>query len=481
MNIAALMGTSGALSEQAGATPVSLDGVEGDFKQLLHTLVSEMPDQGNEEMIVDNGQNANWLGMLLQLFDNVSVATETLDPTGEAEIAQNQASVSLTEIMTALQPLVDQSETTTLVDPSLLATNQDATAPATSDSNTSVDITTLTHLSGLISGTFTPTAQPTSSAQPSLTGQVTPEPGATPLPAALTQTGAKIGMPVETGTAQKTQPAMADGTAGQNQTTQSTAQNAQALPSASQTESPLAKATHAPPASSTPNFNDLLNASQTPATTTEKTPATQPVNTTSPFTVANQPTSQSQVEPQTNQTTAEQPVSLAADVTSATVSVHNASQGKVSPGGASGLPNVPALQQIVDSVKFITQQGQTQVHLQLHPKELGKVLVQLNVVDGDVTVRMLAETVQAQALIHEHLPQLKATFTAQGLQVNNLQIDVGSGQSSFDTSGRQPQDGQAGQPGYSGPTGIAIEEPAAPSATQLRPGQNNLYSIDYHV
>ncbi len=102
------------------------------------------------------------------------------------------------------------------------------------------------------------------------------------------------------------------------------------------------------------------------------------------------------------------------------------------------LPEIPALHQLVEKISLMKQEGGTEVRLHLQPESLGQVLVQLHFADGDVSVRMLAETTQAQRLIQDHLPQLKATLTAQGLQLNSMAVAVGSDASTFDRNNRQP-------------------------------------------
>jgi flagellar hook-length control protein FliK len=101
------------------------------------------------------------------------------------------------------------------------------------------------------------------------------------------------------------------------------------------------------------------------------------------------------------------------------------------------LPDIPALHQIVDSARLITRQGETEVRLHLRPDSLGQLLIQLNVADGDLSVRILTETHQAQALVQDHLAQLKAAFAHQGLQLDGLSVAIGNDASSFDAQNRQ--------------------------------------------
>ncbi|NJN92627.1 MAG: hypothetical protein HC875_00370 [Anaerolineales bacterium] len=56
------------------------------------------------------------------------------------------------------------------------------------------------------------------------------------------------------------------------------------------------------------------------------------------------------------------------------------------------LPEIPALHQLVEKISLMKQDGGTEVRLHLQPESLGQVLIQLHFADGDVSVRMLAET-----------------------------------------------------------------------------------------
>lgn len=146
------------------------------------------------------------------------------------------------------------------------------------------------------------------------------------------------------------------------------------------------------------------------------------------------------------------------------------------------LPDMPALHQIADSVKLIQQQGHSEVRLQLYPKELGQVLVQLNITDGDVSVHLLAENARAHALISEHLPQLKAALNAQGLQVSQANINLGNDASAFNTPGHHAPDDQPNGFGFQQSQRHFAEEPTQPPAGAVKPGPTSgMYSIDFQA
>lgn len=147
------------------------------------------------------------------------------------------------------------------------------------------------------------------------------------------------------------------------------------------------------------------------------------------------------------------------------------------------LPDVPALHQIVNAVKLITHQGETEVRLHLQPESLGRVLVQLHTAGTDVSIRLWAETGHAQALIQDHLPQLKAALAAQGLQVEDLFVAVGGDPSAFEAPDRGP--GDWSQPSTRRQAGLdqaALDEAGGVAgASPLSRSGGDGHRIDYQV
>lgn len=106
------------------------------------------------------------------------------------------------------------------------------------------------------------------------------------------------------------------------------------------------------------------------------------------------------------------------------------------PQQAVPMRDIPALKQIGESVKLF-QQGTTSVRMHLQPEELGQVLVQLKVVNGEISVQVLTESAKTQALIQDNLSQLKTAFNDQGLNTNYLEVALGSDASAFSNSHQQ--------------------------------------------
>jgi flagellar hook-length control protein FliK len=93
---------------------------------------------------------------------------------------------------------------------------------------------------------------------------------------------------------------------------------------------------------------------------------------------------------------------------------------------------------------------------------------------------MLAETAPAQNLIQDHLAQLKAAFTAQGLQLNNLAVSIGSDASAFDMQRRQPNDWSQGAAHQQVSASTDEVNPPVNARSESR-SWNGLHRVDYQV
>jgi flagellar hook-length control protein FliK len=142
------------------------------------------------------------------------------------------------------------------------------------------------------------------------------------------------------------------------------------------------------------------------------------------------------------------------------------------------VPDVPALHQVVETVNLIDRRDGSQVRLRLHPEALGELVIRLAVSGNDVSVHMMAET--SQALIQEHLPQLKAAFVAQGFQADGLSVAVGGDTSAFDASAQQQGDWYQGSD--AAPVPVLPDETAAEVEQRPLPETwQGSHAVDYHV
>lgn len=504
MNIAALMGAAGILPEQpGGSTPVG--SIESEFKQLLQELILG-PDLQNGPPVgdVQPAEPSNWLGMFLQLFDGATITMQTPDPTGEASATvDNETAVSLTEIMTALQPLVNQSDT----DLSLhLAASTPETVATGSEENTDdlLPASTLAQLSAMVSATVP--AQPpvaagtaaniASTVQSPFTNSSPTQPAPVPNMAQTPVTGnsaAGSAFEVTTATGQPatpvTSPVEGDTVTLQNRATETTpAQSSPESPATSPTRTSSPFAPTAPPTRATDSIPTPTSTTPQPQLVPEPAPTTTS-SSQQPFQIQfsqsqSQPQFQSPAPSQTPSATSDQTASLVADVAPPLDMTQGLTSAATPTSPATPqAPDLPALHQIVNSVKLIQQQGHSEVRLQLYPKELGQVLVQLHIADGDVSVQLLAENARAHALISEHLPQLKAALNAQGLQVSQANINLGNDASAFNTPGHHAPDDQPNGFGFQQSQRRFAEESAQPPlvGTTKPNSTSSMYSIDFQA
>jgi flagellar hook-length control protein FliK len=142
---------------------------------------------------------------------------------------------------------------------------------------------------------------------------------------------------------------------------------------------------------------------------------------------------------------------------------------------------VPAIQQIVKAVQLISEQGESEVRLRLQPPELGHLLIQLKVGNGDVSVRMLAETVQAQHVLREHLAELKSAFADQGFQVNDLDVALGADMSAFDAPqrGLDAWENDQSQNQSNTPVAGEVNEPSSAPVRSRSP--DGSWTVDYRA
>ena len=99
----------------------------------------------------------------------------------------------------------------------------------------------------------------------------------------------------------------------------------------------------------------------------------------------------------------------------------------------SGLPSSLAqlpepVRPIVMNIQRLTQEGASEVKLQLQPESLGRVDVQLNYDGGQVRVHLSAENSNTGALLQEHSHTLRAALVEAGVSVGQLTVNVGDGQ-----------------------------------------------------
>lgn len=85
------------------------------------------------------------------------------------------------------------------------------------------------------------------------------------------------------------------------------------------------------------------------------------------------------------------------------------------------------LRQIVTGARLMVKDGTARVHMQLEPKELGKVQLALVIERDLVTARFVTESKAVQSLIEANLSDLRSSLQEAGLQADLLQVSVQTG------------------------------------------------------
>ena len=79
---------------------------------------------------------------------------------------------------------------------------------------------------------------------------------------------------------------------------------------------------------------------------------------------------------------------------------------------------------LVRTTAFLLKNGRQEARMALHPESLGHLKIRISTENHQVTVKVMAETVAAKELIEHNLPQLKADFQNQGLEITKFDVSL---------------------------------------------------------
>ncbi len=86
-----------------------------------------------------------------------------------------------------------------------------------------------------------------------------------------------------------------------------------------------------------------------------------------------------------------------------------------------------AFAELLDKAEFVKMKNGSKVlNIELDPKELGKVEMELTSKDGAVTARISAENTMAKAKLDELAPQIKEQLVNQGVNLTEITVDISS-------------------------------------------------------
>ena len=90
--------------------------------------------------------------------------------------------------------------------------------------------------------------------------------------------------------------------------------------------------------------------------------------------------------------------------------------------------------------------GTTHARLQLHPQELGRVDVEIRTKDGEVTLLVRTETVQAAAELNSQMNDLRGSMREHGLELKDCDVDArGFGNEDQDSGDEREGSGSSGR------------------------------------
>ncbi len=474
--LSAVSQTTAPQTPGATASQQNTDG-NGNFNQILTTMVQHANQPQTAPPlngITAQGDQVDWLNMLMNIFgQETDTGMLTLDPTGEASLPSTDAAVSLTEVMAALQTMTTQENLLDLT--SAAATNITAEQLETllneKNQDTDLDIDTINALLAIIGAPAADTSTPVS--LPQLLQQLQ---AVTNVEQASPQVGPSL---LTTAPSSNTAIPTATTSTAADTSTPATITNTEQITAFQNVQSQnnlSSEITNTPP----PTTAEL--ASQSDTTTPS---VTMPTNTNGNSANLSHPVSPNLSQPETTNTpTNSAPLSdtaISQPTTSPIAPAFIVPESTSAAPTATTLPDIPALHQIVKSIELISHNDKQAVRLQLYPESLGQILVHLDTTsDGTVTVRMLAETMQAQNLVQDHLPQLKQALASQGLQADTLSVAVGSDASAFDAPDNPARRGFQGTPQRNfAPNLNRGEHPS--SVSSISRSGSSLHTVDYQV
>ncbi len=475
INIEALLNTLAPMNftPQSGAQQTT-GNTDGLFLSLLQSFAGNLGGEAQAETAQSGASPGDWLATLFGLLTPGGAPNNllpTLDSTGEASDGTGEA-VSLTDMMAAMQSLAAGNSSGTLTAEQVMQAftqSAETSLPTTDGNSPEKSLEAIVEELGLAQNPAVLAAltQLQQNASPAQTTTETLDP-------------ATVTISQNTGTSQpavSTPPLTDAPLAAQTDVVPTENRSATAPDAKLSMPAPEPLTTAAKPnADPATTFAKTLNTARNAPSPTA--PPTQASTTASTL-----PASDVTVT-RTESVSGEKTVALPTDAPVVVAPQSSAAPTVFAPATVDApatptLPNIPALHQLVDTISVLKQNGQTTVRLQLHPESLGQVLVQMHVHNGDVTVQMLAETGKAQSLIQNHLPELKAAFSAQGVSTGALNVSVGSDASAFAAPQRQNFHWQ--NSGNHTPTAANDDITDVSSAPRSATRRYTLGRIDYHV
>nr|WP_279279094.1 flagellar hook-length control protein FliK [Senegalia massiliensis] len=93
------------------------------------------------------------------------------------------------------------------------------------------------------------------------------------------------------------------------------------------------------------------------------------------------------------------------------------------------------LEQINSNIKFIDNEGVKIAKISLNPESLGKIMIKLDMDEGNIIGKILVENTDVKNLLENNIDSLKETFSSKGILLKEMNVTVG--QESFSNGDQQ--------------------------------------------
>lgn len=84
---------------------------------------------------------------------------------------------------------------------------------------------------------------------------------------------------------------------------------------------------------------------------------------------------------------------------------------------------------LLDTIDYSVKDKRSEIEIQLKPEHLGKLVLKVSMDDGVLAARFTVESSNTRDFLNSHLKDLRDALNNQGLNLSNLNVDIGSGQS----------------------------------------------------
>lgn len=134
------------------------------------------------------------------------------------------------------------------------------------------------------------------------------------------------------------------------------------------------------------------------------------------------------------------------------------------------VPEQAVMDQVIQHLTGNRKLESGSIRLQLHPRELGELRLEIEVKQDNVKAHITAQNPQAQEALDRHLPRLREALAEQGLQLSEVEINVSAGDQyeghRFQENEERHQLGKSYRSTVAAPVAAStVEEEALPGTT----------------